>query len=76
MEKQISKPQWIEDFRKMSNLFKAEENALIQSFLQEDYSLSKIYQTLLKNDIEKEQNNFNILEKNLNFILMKLFHIF
>ena len=39
MEKQLSKPQWIEDFKKMSNLFKAEENSLIQTFLQEDYSL-------------------------------------
>jgi hypothetical protein len=76
MEKQISKPQWIEDFRKMSNLFKAEENALIQSFLQEDYSLSKIYQTLLKNDIEKEQNNFNILEKQLKFYINEAFSYF
>ena len=76
MEKQISKPQWIEDFRKMSNLFKAEENALIQSFLQEDYSLSKIYQTLLKNDTEKEQNNFKILEKQLKFYINEAFSYF
>ena len=76
MKKQISKQQWIKDFRKMSNLFKAEENALIQSFLQEDYSLSKIYQTLLKNDIEKEQNNFNILEKQLKFYINEAFSYF
>ena len=76
MEKQLSKSQWIEDFKKMSNLFKAEENSLIQTFLQEDYSLSKIYQTLLKNDIEKEKNNFNTIEKQLKFYINEAFSYF
>ena len=76
MEKQLSKPQWIEDFKKMSNLFKTEENSLIQTFLQEDYSLSKIYQTLLKNDIEKEKNNFNTIEKQLKFYINEAFSYF
>ena len=76
MEKQLSKPQWIEDFKKMSNLFKTEENSLIQTFLQEDYSLSKIYQTLLKNDIEKEKNNFTTIEKQLKFYINEAFSYF
>ena len=65
MDMQITITQWNEEYRKLSNLFKNEENNLIKTFLQDDYSLFKVYQNLIKTDFEKEKNNYQIIEKQL-----------
>ena len=62
---QITITQWNEDYRKLSYLYKNEENNLIKTFLQEDYSLFKIYKLLIKNEPEKEKINFQKIEKQL-----------
>ena len=50
--KLLSKNQWVEDYKKLSNSYRSDEKHLIQSFLADDYHLSKIYQTLLQKDVE------------------------
>jgi hypothetical protein len=50
MDMQITITQWNEDYRKLSYLYKNEENNLIKTYLQEDYSLFKIYKLLIKNE--------------------------
>ena len=65
MDMQITITQWNEDYRKLSYLYKNEENNLIKTFLQEDYSLFKIYKLLIKNEPEKEKINFQKIEKQL-----------
>ena len=65
MDMQITITQWIEEYKKLSNLFKNEENNLIKSFLQDDYSLFKLYQNLIKTDYEKEKSNYQLIERQL-----------
>ena len=65
MDMEITITQWNEEYKKLSNLFKNKENNLIKTFLQDDYSLFKVYQNLIKTDFEKEKNNYQIIEKQL-----------
>ncbi len=65
MDMQITITQWIEEYKKLSNLFKNEEKNLIKSFLQDDYSLFKLYQNLIKTDYEKEKSNYQLIERQL-----------
>ena len=65
MDMEITITQWNEEYKKLSNLFKNEENNLIKSFLQEDFSLFKVYQNLIKTDYEKEKSNYQVVEKQL-----------
>ena len=65
----ISKTKWIEDLRKNTSQYKAEEFNLSQSYLQNDFHLNKIYKKLLVDDINTEYRNFNSLQKQLKFYI-------
>ena len=66
---QLSKTQWLDDYKKLSTLYQLEERNLIQTFLKDDYHLSKIYATLLKTDIQSEQKTFTDIEKQLKLFI-------
>ena len=66
---QPSKTQWLDDYKKLSSLYQQEERNLIQTFLKDDYHLSKIYTTLLKTDILSEQKAFTDTEKQLKLFI-------
>ena len=65
----ISKTKWVDDLRKNASQYKAEEYNLIQSYLQNDFHLNKIYKKLLVDDINTEYKNFNSLQKQLKFYI-------
>ena len=65
----ISKTKWIEDLRKNTSQYKAEEFNLSQSYLQNDFHLNKIYKKLLVDDINTEYKNFNSLQTQLKFYI-------
>ena len=73
---QITITQWNEEYKKLSNLFKTEENNLIKTFLQDDYSLLKLYQNLIKIDSEKEKTNFLKIERQLKNYIYEAFSFF
>ena len=66
---QLSKTQWLDDYKKLSTLYQLKERNLIQTFLKDDYHLSKIYTTLLKTDILSEQKSFTDTEKQLKLFI-------
>ena len=68
-EKIISKTKWIDELKKIVSQYKSEEFNLLQSFLQSDFHLNKIYKTLLIDDINNEYKNFNSLQKQLKFYI-------
>ena len=76
MDMQITITQWNEEYKKLSNLFKTEENNLIKTFLQDDYSLLKLYQTLIKIESEKEKTNFQQIERQLKNYIYEAFSFF
>ena len=65
----ISKTKWIEELRKLSSQYKAEEFNLTQSCLQTDFHLNKIYKTLFIDEINAEYKSFNSLQKQLKFYI-------
>ena len=65
----ISKTKWIDELRKNASQYKSEEFNLIQSYLQNDFHLNKIYKKLLVDDINIEYKNFNSLQKQLKFYI-------
>ena len=65
----ISKTKWVDDLRKNASQYKSEEFNLIQSYLQNDFHLNKIYKKLLIDDINTEYKNFNSLQKQLKFYI-------
>jgi len=73
MENQISKNLWIDELHKIVNLFKSEEKNLIQTFLQNDYHLNKIYNSLCVNEIENENKIFSDIQKQLKFYINEAF---
>ena len=68
-DKIISKTKWVDDLRKIVSQYKSEEFNLIQSCLQTDFHLNKIYKSLLIDEINSEYKNFNSLQKQLKFYI-------
>ena len=73
MENQISKNLWIEELHKIVSLYKSEEKNLIQTFLQNDYHLNKIYNSLCINEIQNENKIFFDIQKQLKFYINEAF---
>lgn len=73
---QIDKTQWVDEFKKLTAYFKSEERALIQTFLSNDYHLSKIYKTMLQDDITFEGKAFVEIEKRLKYSINEAFSYF
>ena len=73
MENQISKNLWIEELHKIVSLYKSEEKNLIQTFLQNDYHLNKIYNSLCVNEIQNENKIFFDIQKQLKFYINEAF---
>ena len=65
----ISKSKWVDDLHKNATQYKAEELNLLQSYLQTDFHLNKIYKKLLYEDINIEYKTFNSLQKQLKFYI-------
>ena len=67
--KPISKTKWIDEYQKMSSQYKIEERNLIQTFLVNDYHLSKIFKSLLQDEIVNEKKTFFDTEKSIKFFI-------
>lgn len=67
--KPISKSHWIDEYEKITTQYKIEERNLIQNFLVHDYHLSKIFKSLLQDDILSEKKVFFDTEKTLKFCI-------
>ena len=65
--KPISKTKWIDEYQKMSSQYKIEERNLIQTFLVNDYHLSKIFKSLLQDEVVNEKKTFFDTEKSIKF---------
>lgn len=50
----MNKREWIDELKKINNAYKIEEKGLINSYLNEDFHLNKIFNTLLKDEVEME----------------------
>ena len=74
--KPISKTKWIDEYQKMSSQYKIEERNLIQTFLVNDYHLSKIFKSLLQDEVVNEKKTFFDTEKSIKFLSMKRILIF
>ena len=67
--KPISKTKWIDEYQKMSSQYKIEERNLIQTFLVNDYHLSKIFKSLLQDEVVNEKKTFFDTEKSIKFFI-------
>ena len=59
-----NKKEWIEIYRKIVNSFKNEEKNLINTFLSQDFHLSKLY----KNSLTEEETENSIIRENIKVI--------
>jgi hypothetical protein len=50
----MNKKEWLDEYKKINSTYRIEEKNLIHSYLSEDFHLNKIFNTLLKEEVDNE----------------------